>query len=65
MYSTYTTLLDNGWRMQDIDDMDMLGFLKIRAWSANKKRNPKGTAPLKKDAEGNNFIDDVWPFLSP
>ena len=27
IYSTYNSLLDAGWRMREIDEMDMLGFL--------------------------------------
>ena len=57
IYSTYNSLLENGWRMQEIDGMDMLGFLKVRAWSArqeNKKKEPR-----------HSTIDQVWPGLSP
>ena len=42
IYSTYNSLLESGWRMQEIDGMDMLGFLRIRAWNAKKeKKNDK------------------------
>jgi len=57
IYSTYNSLLESGWRMQEIDDMDMLGFLKIRAWNAHMekiKREPRRTT-----------IDAVWPGLAP
>lgn len=57
IYSTYNSLLDSGWRMQEIDSMDMLGFLRLRAWSANRekqKMQPRRTT-----------IDAVWPGLSP
>ena len=43
--------------MKEIDEMDMLGFLQIRAWSARHKHLtevPKET-----------FIDTVWPGLKP
>ena len=43
--------------MQEIDQMDMLGFLKVRAWNANK--NKAKTEPKAK------FIDEVWPGLKP
>jgi len=41
-----------GWRMKEIDDMDMLGFLRLRAWDAGRetqKKTPKHA-----------FIDQVW-----
>ena len=41
--------------MAEIDSMDMLGFLKIRAWHAsreNVKKQPK-----------QRYIDEVWPDL--
>ena len=49
IYSTYNTLLDAGWRMDDIDKMDMLGFLRVRAWKAKQKSAPRYA-----------FIDEVW-----
>lgn len=55
--STYNSLLEGGWRMKEIDEMDMLGFLKIRAWNANKEKKKK--APRRK------FIDEVWPSMKP
>ena len=57
IYSTYNSLLEADWRMQEIDDMDMLGFLRIRAWKAKKKENKK--------APQHNTIDLVWPRLRP
>lgn len=44
--------------MNDIDNMDMLGFLTVRAWSANHK---KKKAPRPKKA----YIDQVWPGSKP
>ena len=38
--------------MDEIDRMDMLGFLKIRAWNAKKEHVKK--QPQRK------FIDEVW-----
>ena len=42
--------------MKEIDEMDMLGFLRIRAWDAQREhisQEPK-TA----------FIDHVWPRIT-
>lgn len=47
--------METGWRFDDIDRMDMLGFLRIRAWDARreqKKKEPKRA-----------YIDQVWPDL--
>lgn len=41
--------------MQEIDQMDMLGFLKIRAWNARKEQ--------KKKKPKRAYIDEVWPNL--
>ena len=57
IFSTYNSLLDAGWRMQEIDQMDMLGFLKVRAWNSNRAKEqamPKA-----------RYIDEVWPGLKP
>ena len=43
--------------MREIDDMDMLGFLRIRAWNARRetvKKKPKRA-----------FIDEVWTSVKP
>ena len=57
IYSTYNSLLEADWRMQEIDDMDMLGFLRIRAWKAKQtQKKPTGTKKC---------IDQVWPGLRP
>lgn len=43
--------------MCEIDGMDMLGFLSVRAWNArkeNKKKEPRRA-----------FIDEVWGNLTP
>ena len=57
IYSTYNSLLDAGWRMQEIDQMDMLGFLKVRAWNSNRAK--------EKAEPKQRFIDEVWPGLKP
>lgn len=41
--------------MSEIDQMDMLGFLKIRAWNARQEK--------KKKEPKHAFIDEVWPRL--
>lgn len=38
--------------MNEIDQMDILGYLKLMAWKANKKIKPK-----------KNYIDNVWPGM--
>ncbi len=43
--------------MKEIDEMDILGFLKIRAWNAKKKQRKKKPEP--------SYIDTVWPGLKP
>lgn len=43
--------------MQEIDRMDMLGFLRIRAWNVNRK--------AKKQESRRSTIDKVWPGLKP
>ena len=57
IYSTYNSLLDAGWRMQEIDEMDMLGFLRVRAWNSNRAR--------RKAEPKARYIDEVWPGLKP
>ena len=41
--------------MSEIDQMDMVGFLRIRAWDAQKKARKKQPKPA--------YIDQVWPNL--
>ena len=43
--------------MREIDEMDMLGFLRVRAWNASKKK--KASEPKK------GFIDKAWPTVRP
>ena len=57
IYSTYNSLLESGWRMDEIDRMDMPGFLKIRAWNAKREQEKK--APRQR------YIDEVWTELRP
>ena len=53
IYATYNELMKNGWRMKEIDEMDMLGFLRLRAWDARREQEKK--KPPQR------FIDEVWP----
>lgn len=43
--------------MTEIDSMDMLGFLRIRAWNARKEQ--------KKKEPQRRCIDEVWSQLKP
>ena len=43
--------------MTEIDQMDMLGFLKLRAWNARREKTKK--APKQA------YIDEVWANLKP
>ena len=47
--------MEAGWRFDDIDRMDMLGFLRVREWKLRREKAEK--APKKA------FIDQVWPDL--
>lgn len=51
---TYNALLDAGWRMNEIDEMDMIGYMKVRLWKAKREAAPKRA-----------YIDQVWPGLKP
>ena len=41
--------------MTEIDQMDFIGFLRVRAWKASRE---KAAASTKRA-----FIDEVWPRL--
>ena len=43
--------------MRDIDEMDMLGYLKVRAWKANQDQKKK--EPVRR------YIDEVWGNMQP
>ena len=43
--------------MREIDEMDMLGFLKMRAWNSNRQH--------KKAEPKQRYIDEVRPGLKP
>lgn len=38
--------------MSEIDGMDMVGFLRIRAWEARREK--------KKNAPQRKYIDEIW-----
>ena len=42
--------------MKEIDEMDMLGFLMVRAWDAQREQRSVEPKPA--------FIDEVWPGLT-
>ena len=43
--------------MSEIDSMDMLGFLQVRAWNAQREKKMK--EPRRA------YIDEVWSGLKP
>ncbi len=43
--------------MHEIDQMDMLGFLKVRAWNARREKEKSAPKPA--------YIDQVWPRMGP
>ena len=49
--------MKNGWRMKEIDEMDMPGFLRLRAWDAQREQEKK--KPRRA------FIDEVWSTVKP
>ena len=50
IYAACNDLMKNGWRMMEIDGMDTLGFLRLRAWNAcweQEKRSPASASFMK------------------
>ncbi len=43
--------------MREIDEMDILGYLRVRAWHVKREQRKK--QPVKR------YIDEVWPTLKP
>ena len=43
--------------MDEIDRMDMRGFLRVRAWHARREQDKK--KPRRR------YIDEVWPEVKP
>ena len=44
-------------QMKDIDVMDMVGYIRLRAWNASREK--------KKNTPRPSTIDNVWPGLKP
>lgn len=55
MCSCYNSLLDAGWKMTEIDQMDILSYWKMRAWKARNDKGNNNTVAKKA------YIDEVWP----
>ncbi len=49
----YVNLLESGWAMVQIDEMDLLGYIRLVAWKARKKQEPRLTT-----------IDQLWPWMN-
>lgn len=49
----YCNLLESGWAMVQIDEMDFIGYVRLVAWKARKKQEPKKTT-----------IDQLWPWMN-
>ena len=43
--------------MKEIDEMDMLGFLTLRAWDVRREKQKKEPKPA--------YIDQVWASVKP
>ena len=64
--------MKNGWRMMEIDEMDMLGFLRLRAWDARREQEKKKskcpitkfTTNLSDMLEMDMTIDDINKFTA-
>ena len=57
VYATYNELMKNGWRMAEIDEMDMLRFLRLLAWDAQRESEKKKPRHA--------YIDEVWGSVKP
>ena len=49
--------MENGWKMREIDEMDMLGYFRLRAWKAQREK--------KKKSPRRRYIDEVWSNTKP
>ncbi len=49
----YCNLLESGWAMAQIDEMDFIAYVRLVAWKARKKQEPKKTT-----------IDQLWPWMN-
>ena len=53
----FLKLFGNRINLDEIDRMDMPGFLKIRAWNARQEQ--------KKKEPRQRYIDEVWTEMKP
>ena len=53
VYITYNELMKNGLQMKEIDEMDMLDFLRLRAWDAQRE--------YEKEKPRQRFVDEDRP----
>ena len=51
---TYTDLLKAGWKMQEIDEMDFIGFMQVRSWDLTREKGDISTP------DGKVYIDDIF-----
>ena len=58
IYSTYNSLLESGWRMDEIDRMDMPGFFRSPGVEG-ESREAKHKEPRRR------YIDEVWKDMRP
>mgnify|MGYP007101897823 CR=1 FL=1 len=49
----YCNLLEAGWTLAAIDAMDFIGYVRLVAWKARKKQEPRETT-----------IDELWPWMN-
>ena len=49
VFEYYNALLDSRIPMREIDEMDFLGYIRLRAWKERKAHTPK-----------RKYIDEVW-----
>ena len=40
VFTHYDSLLQAGWKMADIDDMDFMGYIDVLIWRARKDYKP-------------------------
>lgn len=52
VYNIYNSLLDASWKLHEIDDMDICGYLKVRAWKAKREHGSKKQPKV--------YIDQIW-----
>jgi hypothetical protein len=52
MDSLYKNLIENGWKMHEIDEMDIFDFIRLM----NKKKSTETGVADKKDKSAFNFL---------